>query len=211
MIRLPSSPGGLFARGSKQGGRPPRFRLTIAGAMIAFAVLFVAGFVAVVGAGYIALTKLEINGPAYNKLMLGNELVGDIQPPPIFTIEAYVLAMQVNQGIESVNGGKKRLAALKETYDARKAFWDQAELSDSIRTELNMVMFGNNGFWTEMETVFFPAAERGDKAAMLGSFEKLSKTFNIHAGKVGRLVSKVSEYRQASRRGLRPARRSTRP
>jgi len=162
--------------------------------MIAFALLFVAGFAAVVATGYIALSKLEINGPAYNGIMLGRELVGDIQPPPIFTVEAYILAMQVNEGIESVNGGKKRLAAVKETYLARKAYWDKAALSGPMRAELNMVIIGNNSFWTELETVFFAAAERGDKAAMLSSFEKLSKTFNIHAGKITRLVSKVEAY-----------------
>ncbi len=194
MNRRPFSLRGISTLGSKLGGGISRFRLTISRAMIAFAVLFVAGFAAVVATGYITVTKLEIHGPAYNDIMLGTELVGDIQPPPIFTVEAYILAMQVNQGIESVNGGKKRLAALKETYQARKAFWDKAALSGPMRTELNMVIIGNNSFWTELETVFFAAAERGDKAAMLSSFEKLSKTFNIHAGKISRLVSKVEAY-----------------
>ena len=194
MIRRPYSLRGFSSLGIRPGALTSRFRLTISRAMIAFGMLFVGGFAAVVATGYIALSKLEINGPAYNGIMLGRELVGDIQPPPIFTVEAYILAMQVNGGIESVNGGKKRLAALKETYLERKAYWDKAALSGPMRAELNMVIIGNNSFWTELETVFFAAAERGDKAAMLSSFEKLSKTFNIHAGKITRLVSKVSAY-----------------
>ncbi len=194
MIRRPYSLRGFSTLGFGLGALTSRFRLTISRAMIAFALLFVAGFAAVVATGYIALSKLEVNGPAYNGIMLGRELVGDIQPPPIFTVEAYILAMQVNEGIESVNGGKKRLAALKETYLERKAYWDKAALSGPMRAELNMVIIGNNSFWTELETVFFAAAERGDKAAMLSSFEKLSKTFNIHAGKITRLVSKVEAY-----------------
>jgi methyl-accepting chemotaxis protein len=194
MMRRPFSLRGISTLASRLGAPISRFRLTISRAMIAFAVLFVVGFAAVVATGYITVSKLEIHGPAYKDIMLGTELVGDIQPPPIFTMEAYILAMQVNQGIESVNGGKKRLAALKETYQERKAYWEKSALAGPIRTELNMVIIGNNGFWTEMETVFFAAAERGDKAAMKSSFEKLSKTFNIHAGKITRLVSKVEAY-----------------
>ena len=194
MIRRPYSLRGLSTLGSRLGKARSMFRLTISRAMIAFALLFVTGFAAVVATGYVALTKLEIHGPAYNNIMLGTELIGDVQPPPIFTVEAYILAMQVNEGIESVNGGKKRLTALKETYLARKAYWEKAPLSGPMRTELNMVIIGNNSFWTELETVFFAAAERGDKDAMRSSFEKLSKTFNIHAGKITRLVNKVGDY-----------------
>ena len=94
----------------------PSMRLTASRAMIAFAVLFVAGFAAVVGVSYVALTKLKVNGPAYNQIMLEKQMIGDIQPPPIFTLEAYLVAQQLNSGTLGIDAGKSRLARLKLDY-----------------------------------------------------------------------------------------------
>jgi methyl-accepting chemotaxis protein len=172
----------------------PSMRLTASRAMIAFAVLFVAGFAAVVGVSYVALTKLKVNGPAYNQIMLAKQMIGDIQPPPIFTLEAYLVAQQLNSGTLGIDAGKSRLARLKLDYLKRKSFWDKADIPDSLRNELTMVIIGNTYFWTEIETVFLPALAKSDKAAALASFEKLSENFNIHAGKIGKLADRAQTY-----------------
>lgn len=169
-------------------------RLTVSRAMIGFAFLFVAGFAAVVAVSSFALMKLKVNGPIFSEIMLGNQLVADILPPPVFTVEAYILAQQMNDRAESAASGKKRLAELKRVYLERKAFWDKAPIPEALRGELNMVLIGNTYFWSELESNFIPALERDDRVAARSSFEKLSKTFNIHANKIHKLVEKANAY-----------------
>ena len=184
----------LFGPGKRRGSGGGKMRLTVSRAMIGFAVLFVAGFAAVLGIGTFTSMKLKVNGPVFNEIMLGKQLVSDIQPPAVFTVEAYILAQQMNDGAEGVSSGKKSLAELKRVYLERKDYWDKAPIPEVLRGELNMVLIGNTYFWNELEANFIPALEKGDRNAARSSFEKLSKTFNIHANKIHKLVEKMNAY-----------------
>jgi methyl-accepting chemotaxis protein len=187
----------FFNFGKKRKTGAGGMRLTVSRAMIGFAVLFVAGFAAVLGIGTFTSMQLKVNGPVFNEIMLGKQLVADIQPPPVFTVEAYILAQQMNDGAEGAASGKKRLTELKRAYLERKQYWDKAPIPEVLRGELNMVLIGNTFFWNELETNFIPALEKGDRAAARSSFEKLSKTFNIHANKIRKLVEKANAYVKA--------------
>ncbi len=183
-----------FGLGRRLRSSAAGMRLTVSRAMIGFAFLFALGFAAVLGMSHFIFTQLKINGPVFDKIMLGKQLVADIQPPPVFTVEAYILAQQMNDGSESATNGKNRLAEMKRVYLARKEYWDKADIPEVLRGELNMVLIGNTFFWNELETSFIPALEKGDREAARSSFEKLSKTFNIHANKIHRLVEKANGY-----------------
>lgn len=184
----------LFGLGKTLRSSAARMRLTVSRAMIGFAFLFAVGFAAVLGMSNFIFTQLKVNGPVFDKIMLGKQLVADIQPPPVFTVEAYILAQKMNDGSESAANGKNRLAEMKRVYLERKEYWDKAEIPEVLRGELNMVLIGNTFFWNELETSFIPALEKGDREAARSSFEKLSKTFNIHANKIHRLVEKANAY-----------------
>ena len=69
-----------------------KLRLSISTAVIAFGLLLVLGFTAVVASGAYALRELKVGGPLYTDIKLGNDLIADILPPPAYVIESYLEA-----------------------------------------------------------------------------------------------------------------------
>ncbi|MDP1635079.1 MAG: hypothetical protein Q8L69_10415, partial [Gallionellaceae bacterium] len=63
-----------------------------------FAVLVVAslaGFVIASIAAFWALSELKVNGPLYQRIVQGKDLVADILPPPEYIIESYLVTLQL--------------------------------------------------------------------------------------------------------------------
>src|ERR1700751_6049057 len=97
------------------------FRLTISRAIVAFGALAAAGFAAIVLTSRVSLNQLQVGGPLYNKIKLGNDLVADILPPPEYVIEAYLEATLALRDPASVAAHRDRLRPPhKDQYGRRR-------------------------------------------------------------------------------------------
>ena len=56
---------------------------------------------------YRTLSEIRVNGPIYDSIMQGQDLVADILPPPEYLLEAYLVTLQME-----VAGGDERLSQL---------------------------------------------------------------------------------------------------
>lgn len=41
------------------------------------------------------LTEFKVNGPVYAKIVQGKDLAGDAEPPPLYILESYLVALQL--------------------------------------------------------------------------------------------------------------------
>ena len=60
------------------------------------AVLIAVAVAGLVGLGVFAnatLSTAKVNGPYYNRIVQGKDLIADILPPPEYVIEAYMLVL----------------------------------------------------------------------------------------------------------------------
>jgi methyl-accepting chemotaxis protein len=69
-------------------------KLTIARGLLIFGAIVVAGLVLSIGIKTHAFNKLRVNGPVYTQVIYGKDLIADILPPPLYTVESYMLAME---------------------------------------------------------------------------------------------------------------------
>ena len=71
------------------------------------------------------LNHLMVNGPIYNELVLGKDLVADILPPPEYILETYLTTMEIqnNSDREHLRTLKETLARLKSEFDQRHEYW----------------------------------------------------------------------------------------
>jgi len=69
-------------------------KLTIARLLITFAVVVVVGLAGSIGLQSFTLSQLKVNGPVYDGIIDGKDLVADILPPPLYLVEAYMLASE---------------------------------------------------------------------------------------------------------------------
>ncbi len=69
---------------------------------------------------------IQVNGPLYKQIVQGKDLVADYLPPPLYVVEAYLVALRL--GDET---GPKReehllkLRVLRQEFDTRYQFWQK--------------------------------------------------------------------------------------
>jgi methyl-accepting chemotaxis protein len=81
----------------------------------------VAGFLALLVMGHIALQSMELS--AY-QMGTGKDIVADILPPPLYLVEPHLLAHQMQDApLERRPAIAAQLQTLKQRYDTQNTYW----------------------------------------------------------------------------------------
>ena len=173
--------------------------LTIGAALAAAGVLLM-GSLCVSGlVNAYTLATIGIGGENYVRIVAAKDLLGDILPPPEYVIEAYLEANLIMNEKGELAAHEKRLASLHKDFNDRREYWKNSALPDDIKSELvNDSGKETDRFWTELESSFLPAADRGDKGARTGSFGALSDLYARHRAVIDDLVTKSNTFADAA-------------
>jgi methyl-accepting chemotaxis protein len=92
--------------------------------------LFVAGFAGFGALSQRTLDTVKVNGPLYQSIVSGKDVIADVLPPPEYIIESYLLVLQQLEETDpaAVEGLVRRGVTLREEYNTRHAFWIQEPL-----------------------------------------------------------------------------------
>lgn len=124
----------------------------IAGAVLA------TGIVVIVGSGWLALQELRVNGPVYQRIAIGKDLIANVVPPPAYIIEAFLEATTIVKEPWTLEPGRRRLAKLRKDYDERLAYWSGQDLELALRNQLLKAAYEPaRAFWETIDTTFLPA------------------------------------------------------
>ena len=105
------------------------------------AILMVVVIVGLLGFAAISvstLNKVKVNGPLYNQIVQGKDLVADILPPPEYIIEAYLTDFEELNETNSdtlaklIEHGQK----LKKEYAERHEYWSKELPEGNVKTLL---------------------------------------------------------------------------
>jgi methyl-accepting chemotaxis protein len=174
-------------------------RLTISRAIIAFGALAAAGFAAIVLTSTVSLNELQVGGPLYNKIKLGNDLVADILPPPEYVIEAYLEATLALHDPASAPAHRERLVQLKKDYDDRRDYWTKSDLTPAIRTMLVEKSDAEvQKFWNGLQRSLLPALASGNAAAAATSYADLTKAYLAHRAVIDDIVKRTNDENAAT-------------
>jgi hypothetical protein len=80
--------------------------------------LAVAGFLS-----WTALRGLGVLGEHAGKVYVAKDVTADILPPPLYLIEARLVASQALEGYIDADTARRELERLKAEYEARAAYW----------------------------------------------------------------------------------------
>jgi len=159
-----------------------------------FAVLiavFAAGFIAYGLWSFKTLDELKVNGPLYQHIVQGKDLVADILPPPQYIIESYLVCLQLYQATDKTEQGKliERLKALKADYDTRHDFW----LKEGLESDLSQVFLTQAHepaakFYDTAFNEFIPAVQKGDKEASTAAMAKMKQLYETHRAAIDQVV-----------------------
>jgi len=112
------------------------------------------------------LNTTKVNGPLYQKIVQGKDLIADILPPPEYIIESYFVLFQM---LEETDAGKlKDLAlkskALREEYDKRHEFWQKSLPAGTLKETMVVKSYiPAKKFYEIRDTEVIPALLKGEK------------------------------------------------
>jgi len=156
---------------------------------------FAAGLIAYGLWSFKTLNELKVNGPLYQRIVQGKDLVADILPPPQYIIESYLVCLQLYQATDKTEQGKliERLKALKANYDTRQDFW----LKEGLESDLSQVFLTQAHepavkFYDTAFNEFIPSVQKGDKEASTAAMAKMKQLFETHRAAIDHVVQMVN-------------------
>ncbi len=170
-------------------------KFTIARGLLIFGVIVIAGLVLSIGIKTYAFNKLRVNGPVYTQVIYGKDLIADILPPPLYTVESYMLAMEAVSNPEFAKANLDKITVLKKAFDDRRVYWKASTAPATLMTKLeNDVLARGDLYWEVMEKTFLASFQSGDLAGAQAALADLKTSFHHHETAVNELVAMADTF-----------------
>ncbi len=150
------------------------------------------------GGAWSVLEDLRVNGPLYNNIVRGKDLVADILPPPAYVIESNLLAHQLVLATSPERSTLiQRLGALEGEFKSRYAFWREQPLDAPIQALLQgAAQQSGRDFFAVLNSQLMPAAQNGQTEQAREALYRMQEHYNDHRSAVDQLVTLASQYNQ---------------
>lgn len=152
--------------------------------LVLTAILIAAGMIVLMVTIGVTTNRIKVNGPVYQDIVRGKDLVADILPPPEYAIEAYLVTFQALSEKDSskIPSYQERFAQLRKEYDERHTYWGKELPAGKIKTLLLEQSYKPAvAFFDTTTKEFFPALAAGNHAqAEKIMTESLSPAYVAH-------------------------------
>ncbi|WP_331376724.1 methyl-accepting chemotaxis protein [Sinorhizobium chiapasense] len=170
-------------------------KLSIARGLAIFGAIVTAGLMISIGIKTYAFDKLRVNGPVYTQVVYGKDLIADILPPPLYTVESYMLAMEAVSNPELAKGNLDKIGTLKQAYDDRRAYWKASTAPETLKAKLENDVIGRaDTYWAAMEVKFLAPLRNGDPVSAAQAMGELKASFHHHEVAVNELVAMADTF-----------------
>ncbi|MRX11752.1 methyl-accepting chemotaxis protein [Pseudoduganella sp. FT25W] len=158
-------------------------------------VIIVAGFALYGAWSFSVLNQLKVNGPIYQRVVQGKDLIADILPPPEYIIESYLVSLQAMSAAPAERKALiDNLKSLKGDYDTRHDFWTKEVLEDDLK---NLLLNGADkpaqAFYQVAFNQFVPALEKADAPAAAAALDVMKQHYSQHRAAVNQLVERATK------------------
>ncbi|CAK0772449.1 methyl-accepting chemotaxis protein [Gammaproteobacteria bacterium] len=153
-----------------------------------------AGFVAFGFWSFRTLDNLKVNGPLYQKIVQGKDLVADVLPPPVFIIESYLVGLQLASATPEERPKLiQRMKDLRQDYESRHTFWSQENLGSDLREQLLTRSYQPAvHFYQIAFDQLIPSLEKGDTASipntLVSTLREMESSYQKHRDAVDQVV-----------------------
>jgi methyl-accepting chemotaxis protein len=168
-------------------------QLTLKSKLVATCCLIALGIISIVVTMSVSTERIKVNGPIYQDIVRGKDLIADILPPPEYIIESYLVLLQARdeQDPSKIKPFFDRMKKLRGEYDDRHAYWTKDLPEGKIKTLMLEQSFKPAMlFYDVAEKQYFPALMAGDRSVadkLLN--ETLSPAYETHRKVIDEIVS----------------------
>ena len=132
---------------------------------------------------YRTLTELSVSGPIYQKISLNDELRADVLPPPMYVIESYLLALQLNNTNDGATIANlvQRGDELRITYETRHEYWERELIDPQMRDMFNKTAYRTGlEFFNLRDQQFVPAIRAGNRELAGVVLQQMASRYEAH-------------------------------
>jgi methyl-accepting chemotaxis protein len=156
---------------------------------------FLIGFAVAGAVVYQGLGKVQVNGPIYQRVVQGKDLVADILPPPEYLIESYLVVLEMTRAqpaeLPALIDKSKQL---RDDFETRHRVW-VAELPEGKLRTLMVEDAYKPGiaFLNLRDQEFIPALQAGNQGAVEALLPRLGELYAQHRKVVDEVVVLANE------------------
>ena len=163
-------------------------------AKLTSACVFIAlGILVLLATMTLSFERVKVNGPVYQQIIQGKDLIADILPPPEYIIEAHLVVLQAitDKDSSKIPAYEERFKKLRSDYDERHEYWNKALTGGKIRDlMLDQSYKPAVVFFDTALSEFFPALARGNRVqAEQLLYETLSPAYAAHRKIIDEIVN----------------------
>lgn len=146
----------------------------------------------------LTFNELKIGGTLYQEIIDGKDLVADVLPPPVYSIEAYLIALQLagSRDASQLPGYQARFAERRKEFADRVAFWSNKLPQGPMRNSLlGEVVPPAEEFFRIADQELFPAARAQDQAKVRDLvYGVMNARYEAHRAAIDRLTRMANEH-----------------
>jgi methyl-accepting chemotaxis protein len=162
--------------------------------------VFTVGFLLFAMVAFQTIEEIKVNGPYYNRIARGKDLIADVLPPPEFIVESYMTAirmMHISSPAEKTEL-MARAQRQRREFEERHIYWENDTLIDNDRIKRALLVDAYEpakAFFEMRDNQYIPAIERGDKRrAEQLAFGPLKRYYVQHRAVIDPMLSDIRAY-----------------
>ncbi len=164
-------------------------KLTIARSLLIFGGVISVGFAASISVMSYSIKQQRVNGPYYQRIVDGKDLLADLIPPPLSVAEAYLLLTEAVAQPDLRDANLKALTDLERSYGERLAYWHDSGLPDDMKVVLEQdIRPLNDHFWKVTDGDLVPALQNGDMARVNQTMATLRDDYHKEGAQRQKLI-----------------------
>jgi len=174
--------------------------IPIAGKMLILSLLSVCISLTVFLLPFYFANKSGMEGSTYNEIILTDELIADIMPPPEYVIESYALGLKYafTDSAETERDIVSAIKTLKATFNERNAYWQNSapDYKDLRNVFVDEAYEYGSRFFDAFENSVVPAKQSGDKERLNAAVADMSSAYEAHRARIDTTMNLAEEYNQ---------------
>lgn len=156
-----------------------------------FVAIFLILFTGFAFVAWRTLDEVRVKGPIYEEIILGNDLIADILPPPQYIIEPYLLTLQLIDETDATEITRlvERGNELRITYENRQEFWKRTLPQDTMGDLMTVTSYrAAMEFFRMRDDQFIPAIRAGDKLLARQVLGPMRQRYDAHRYAIDEVV-----------------------
>lgn len=166
---------------------------TIAGQLLLFGTVVIISILAMVGTQFYASQQLRVNGPIYQDIINGKDLLQDVAPSQMNVTQAYMLANEMFAHPTLRDTNIDKIADLRRLFDKTASLWQRRNINERLRESLEeTVLEKSDGFWKALDGQFIPALRTNDDVEIVIALGALLNAFQAQQVAISEFVESAN-------------------